>query len=281
MEDGINEFDKKKTAENTQICVGYIFEYFNNYLKTAEADERTALHNQKVEKYRNHIKEYSDDIQNWLLNLYSSHHKFVHVYLRKNITDRYFLLYDTEAEFRTLSYEIYSKAVKTLHFLEGESEMIYRFVKDEYRIHSEVPEGVEFHHITAEIDNWLIDTYRTRNVNLYAFCRTYITEFLWNVKLWPREHKKKSKYYNDRETYMSGSYATIDDRMFWNYDYKQKENLFAIDDLYRRMPKKTFTNGKKQFFETVLLYCYILNCDDSDEEYWQEYLEMVYGETTS
>ena len=30
MEDGINEFDKGKRAENTRICVNYVFEYFNN-----------------------------------------------------------------------------------------------------------------------------------------------------------------------------------------------------------------------------------------------------------
>ena len=33
-EDGINEFDRDKRAENTRICVNYIFEYFNNYLET-------------------------------------------------------------------------------------------------------------------------------------------------------------------------------------------------------------------------------------------------------
>ena len=33
-EDGINEFDRDKRAENTRICVNYVFEYFNNYLET-------------------------------------------------------------------------------------------------------------------------------------------------------------------------------------------------------------------------------------------------------
>lgn len=43
-EDGINEFDLEKRMENTRICVNYIFEYFNNYLDTHPADEKTALH---------------------------------------------------------------------------------------------------------------------------------------------------------------------------------------------------------------------------------------------
>lgn len=46
-EDGINEYDLDKRPENTRICVNYIFEYFNNYLETKPADEKTVLHEQK------------------------------------------------------------------------------------------------------------------------------------------------------------------------------------------------------------------------------------------
>ena len=28
-EDGINEYDREKRAENTRICVDYVYEYFN------------------------------------------------------------------------------------------------------------------------------------------------------------------------------------------------------------------------------------------------------------
>lgn len=56
-EDGINEFDLEKRSENTRICVNYVFEYFNNYLDTKPADEKTVLHEQKIEKYRNIIRE--------------------------------------------------------------------------------------------------------------------------------------------------------------------------------------------------------------------------------
>ena len=50
------------------------------------------------------------------------------------LTDDYFLLYDSEAEFRALSYEVYPKAVKKFKFLEGQSEMVFRFIKDAHRI---------------------------------------------------------------------------------------------------------------------------------------------------
>ena len=71
-EDGINEFDLQKTADNTRICVNYIFEYFNNYLESRGADNETILHMDKLDKYRQKLNEYDPEIQDWLVNLYSS-----------------------------------------------------------------------------------------------------------------------------------------------------------------------------------------------------------------
>ena len=128
-EDGINEYDVEKRMENTRICVNYVFEYFNNYLETKPADEKTALHEQKVDKYRHQLREYDNEVKEWLVSLYSSYGKYMHKQLMNLITDDYFLLYDTEAEFRALSYDLYSKAVKKFKFLEGQSEMIFLLSK--------------------------------------------------------------------------------------------------------------------------------------------------------
>ena len=72
-EDSINEFDRDKRAENTRICVNYIFEYFNNYLETTAGEEKTILHDEKIEKYARMVEQYSGDIQEWLIDLYSSY----------------------------------------------------------------------------------------------------------------------------------------------------------------------------------------------------------------
>lgn len=39
-EDGLNEFNYQAKAENTSICVNYVFEYFNNYLTESASDEK-------------------------------------------------------------------------------------------------------------------------------------------------------------------------------------------------------------------------------------------------
>lgn len=75
----------------------------------------------KIEKYRNIIRDYDTEVREWLVSLYASYGKYMHKNLMNFIADDYFLLYDSEPEFRALSYEIYPKAVKSFKFLEGQS----------------------------------------------------------------------------------------------------------------------------------------------------------------
>ena len=61
---------------------------------------------------------------------------------------------------------------------------------------------------------------------------------------------------------------------YYDYDFKQKENLFGLDMLYRKMPKKAFIKGRKQELERILMFCY---CHDysREEQYWEEYSTKV------
>ena len=268
-EDGINEFDRDKRAENTRICVNYIFEYFNNYLETTAGEEKTILHDEKIEKYARMVEQYSGDIQEWLIDLYSSYGKYLHRTLPGFIKDTYFLLYDSEAEFRALSYDIYPKIIKKYKFLEGHSEMIYRFIKDEHRVRSMVPEEGMFPNITESINEWMSKTYLKKGVNIYSFCSEYLFDFMENPDAWPRAHKGKSQHIEEFSDY-NGKFK-VPVSMLYDYDYRQKNNLFGLDMLYRKMPKKDFIKGKKQELEAVLMYCYC-NEWDSQLQYWEEYI---------
>jgi len=70
-----------------QICVNYIFEYFNNYLDTDTANETTILHEQKNDKYRKILKGYDSEIQEWLVSMFSTQGKYMHKYLLNFIKD--------------------------------------------------------------------------------------------------------------------------------------------------------------------------------------------------
>lgn len=268
-EDGINELDVDRRAEHTRICVNYVFEYFNNYLSSDVADEKTVLHDEKVGKFRATLRDYDKDIQEWLTSFYSSHGKHMHRNLGNFIEDTYFLLYDTEAEFRSLSYEIYPKAAKKFPFLGGQSEMVYLFIKDYHRVRSMFPSYAEFC-VCESVDEWIKETYQKHGVNIYNFCEEWIRTFSESPDNWPRTHKKKSQHYDE---YIKQD-ARISKSMLWDYDYKQKSNLFNLDTLYRNMPKKSFTRNRKQHFETLLLYCW-LHYWENDEDYWNEYMDVV------
>lgn len=82
--------------------------------------------------------------------------------------------------------------------------------------------------------------------------------FYENEDIWPSTHIKKSQY----------SWRKYD------YDYKQKSNLFNLDSLYRKMPKKSFVKGRKQEIEILFMYYWIHDME-GDNDYWQEYLETV------
>lgn len=271
IEDGINEYDLQKRIENTRICVNYIFEYFNNYLSTEPADEKTILHDQKVDKYRNIIQDYDPDVREWLVSMYSSYGKHMHKQLMNLIKADYFLLYDSEAEFRALSYELYPSAVKRFRFLEGQSEMVFQFIKSAHKIRNLFPPHEQDFYISDSINEWILDTYRKHGVNIYSFCYEWTHYFYANPQTWPKGHKHKSEYFSERDKYKG---LDINEPFLWYYDYKQKSNLFNIDSLYRNMPKKSFVRGRKQEIEATIMYCW-LHSVTNDDDYWIKYSSAV------
>ena len=62
--------------------------------------------------------------------------------------------------------------------------------------------------------------------------------------------------------------------MFWDYDYKADGERFGLNTLYRNMPKKDFTKGKKQAFDAVMMHWWTHSWD-SDEKTWEEYLAQL------
>ena len=66
----------------------------------------------KLDKYRQKLNEYDPEIQDWLVNLYSSYGNYINRQMKKFLTNDYYILYDSDAEFRALSYEVYPKIIK-------------------------------------------------------------------------------------------------------------------------------------------------------------------------
>jgi hypothetical protein len=269
-EDGINEYDLDKRLENLRICVNYMFEYFNNYMETRPFDDKTVLHDRKIDYYRKSISDYNTEIREWLVSLYSSYGKYMHKQLMNFITDTYFLLYNTEAEFRALSYDIYPKVVKKFKFLDGQSEMIYQFIKEAHKIRNNINNFSDIY-ISESINEWVEETYKKYEVNMYNFCYEYIESYYETPEKWPVGHKIKTKYYDEYSKSPYKSYSSL----IWDYDIRQKNNLFGLDTLYRNMPKKNFIKGKKQEIEILLMYNWVNWFGGDESNYWDDYIKTV------
>ncbi|MFD1064398.1 hypothetical protein [Oceanobacillus locisalsi] len=258
-EDLINEFDIESKSQNMQICMNYIFEYFNQYLDESKMDDKTMLNKERLKKYKNTLRHFDTEVQEWLVGIYDDYDKqlkrSIASYLKK---DDLFYLYNTDKEFRSISYDCYAHLIKKNHFLKEQTEMLFLFIKDYHRIQSNPKGDFENIYISEEVKEWINRTWNKYQVNLPAFASNYVDHFFDNQESWDEKHRIRSK----------------DSWRKYEYDYKQKNNLFNINSLYRRISHKSFIKGKKQYFEILLMY-YWLHEIEGDEDYWQEYINKV------
>lgn len=254
-EDRINELDIKAISDNTRICVNYVFEYFNNYLTIDKMEEKTVRRTEQVEKFRNQLQDYSTDVVDWLVKIYDEHNRQMHRLIANSIEDELFLLYTKDSEFRGLSYECYAKLIKRCPFLKDQTEKLFDFLKDYHRIKS----SRNIPYICDDINDWLNHTMEKYKVNMYEFTYKYADKFYDNENSWPVTHRLKSEYEYKR----------------YDYNFKQKHNLFNIDSLYRKLPKKPFIKGYKQEIEALIMHCWLHDMVGDDEGFWNDYLLSI------
>ncbi len=265
IEDGINEKDQEKRMENMQFCMNYLFEYFNQYMDAAAEDPKMRQRSQKIEKYYDLLRNYTPEIRDWLVELYSEYSKYVNVTVRNMIEDDLFLLYDSDAEYRALSYGIYAKVIKKLPFLAGQSENLFNLLKDIHTDDSMMTPFQEKYILPGDVNEWVNKTYYKYGVNLFAFCYSYMSDFWQSPETWPRSRKSKNQKY---------SYYTPKDFMYWHYDCRPADNRFNINELYRRLPRKPFINGNKKRLEAVMMYTWIYEIGAGESDYWKEYCDQ-------
>jgi hypothetical protein len=259
-EDRLNEYDVDARAENIRLCVNYVFEYFNNYLDLSEAEGRTALENEKLDKYRRQLRDYEPEIRDWLVSIKAEYDKSLNQSINRLLgKEEFFFLYNADHEFRSLSYDCYSELIKKHPYLKDQTEMLYLLIKDHHRVLSQQSRQYKAPFISEGINDWIEATWAKYQVNVAAFADRWVNLFYEDEDSWPASHRRKSK----------------DSWRKYEYDHKQKSNLFNLNPLYTRMPKKPYTRGRKQEFEILMMYYWLHSMVGDDEGYWNEYLEKV------
>lgn len=274
QEEGINEMDANRRDENLRRCVNFVFEYFNNVLATAPEDNLTPMLQKKVDKYKLTLKRYSPEIKDWLIANFVAYQKQVDRPLKRYISHYpYFLLYDTDAELRQLSYDIYAELKRELPFLDGQAEMIFQFIKEYHEYENRPDEEDEEFKINNHVDKWIHDTQKHYGVSILNFCGDWLNHYMSSASNWPPRYKRKIADRYDRAKEQDYNFNSSDP-FYWEYLYRNNSDPFNISRLYREMPKKEFTNRKKKYFETVLMYTYLVYWGNDRDNYWPEYLKM-------
>jgi len=256
-EDNLNEFNLADRMKNMQTCINYVFEYFNNYLDESKINAETILNNERIEKFRNSISKHDPEIQEWLIHIFSEYDKKINLAIKNFLKkDDLLHLYYTDSEFRSLSYDCYAELIKKHSFLKNQSEMIYLFIKDYHQLYISSSDRYDTLSFSEEIDHWLNMTRQKYNVNIAEFCFDWVSRFFDNEQLWPVSHRKKSNA------------KWIE----YEYDFKQKNNLFNLNSLYRRISDRPFIKGKKQYLEIIMMYYWLHSIEEDTDNYWQEYI---------
>lgn len=263
-DDQIEINDVSKKDENLQICINYIFEYFNTYVNITEQQQILIETNEKVMKYRNQLSDYSPDTQNWLLRMYEKNGKKLHTYIKKELdVIDIFLLVNSEPEFRKRSYQCYSSLVKRFKFIEDYTEELYEFIKDQHRIWSnnyQLNIGENGFYMNEKINAYLESTCKKYEVNLLCWADRYAESFFDYENLWPVSCRKKENY-------------------GFSYDVeKAKKNKFNIDYIYSQVSILPYIKGKKQIIEALVMYQWNDHIDNVDESFYLNYMEKISGD---
>ena len=108
--------------------------------------------------------------------------------------------------------------------------MLFLFIKNHHQIQSQIAKEHNKIFITEEINEWIEKTWTKHQVNVVAFAFDWVHRFYGNPDMWQAKHKRKSR----------------SDFREYEYDIKQKNNLFNLDNLYKRIPKKSFIKGRSK-----------------------------------
>ena len=71
-------------------------------------------------------EKYKLEVKDWVVSIYDEYGKQVHKYVGNILKENELLfLYNTDSEFRSLSYDCYTKLIKEPPFLKDQAEMLF------------------------------------------------------------------------------------------------------------------------------------------------------------
>lgn len=242
-------------------CIDFVFEYFNEYLDEDLVAKSNDKESKKVEKYRQRVRTYSIEVQNWLVDIYKEHKCYMD-YQIGSIIKKYdeFLLYTTENEFNKMAYNCYSCLNGKYPFLENNIPQLNNFIRDHQRVImlQNTNNNYKFKNI-ERIIKWVENTKEKYNIDLSSFAYNYLNNFDNAPSKWDAKEIPDPMGMPD----------------FKFYDLKKSKNKFDIQSLYFKVNYKPFMKSRKRDLELLLFLTYISDYVEFDEEYIEKYLDSM------
>mgnify|MGYP006288780115 CR=1 FL=1 len=255
-EEGIDEFNVDERVANMGRCINFVVEFFDTYVdpnkKNMEYEKRKA----KCKKYRKRIRNYPQDLVEWLVSIYMKYEARFDQRAKYIIRqDPIYLLSYNEDNFLKLADIFLSKYVSEIPIIKGKEVMIAKLFKAEIGLrHNKNSYSLQkYHQLGNKINKWLKETYKTYGINISVFASKYIFDF----------YDKTHEYEYDKE---KGKVYLVK-----AYDYKNSDNLFAIDEVYKKNKKKPFIENRKLELEILFMHFWLSEIF-GEEGFWEVYL---------
>jgi len=256
----VDIYNLKYKQENMKKCIDFVFEYFNEYLDQDIVDRSFSKEGKKMQKYRERVKDYSEEVQSWLINMYKEYKTYIDVILINYIKkDQLFKIYSTGAEFSKLSYNCFSEVSKKYKWLENYIPQMNAFIRDYHRLQiAESYCDIDKYNI-PRLSKWVKNTNKKYNVNLINFAHDYASDFFSMKTKWDRSIQQ---YYDVGVTYES-------------YDIVNSKNKFDIKGLFMKCSYMPFMKNRKRDLELLIFLMYDEDIASVPKDYKKKYLESM------
>lgn len=260
QKESVDIYDLKHKQENMKQCIDFVFEYFNEYLDEDIVDRSFSKEGKKMQKYRERVKDYSEEVQSWLIKMYKEYKTYTDAILTNFIKrDQLFKIYSTEAEFSRLSYKCYSEISKKYKWIEDYIPQTNAFIRDYHRIVTSVDEYDIDKYNIPRLSKWVKNANKKYNINLINFAHDYAEDFLDMSTKWDRT----------TEEYLSSGYK------YDSYDVVNSKNKFDIKGLYSRCSYMPFMKNRKRDLELLIFLLYDEDISTIPKDYKKKYLESM------
>lgn len=257
--DNLNEKDIESKEVNKKIFIGFVNDYFDNYIDVTSEENNTIVNELRAENYKKSLRELSKESKDFLVMIYVEHRNYVDRYLKNIIQEEnpeFFLLSDDESLY-SFSEIVFPKMYKKYPYLKNQTNELLFLLKDFKNCFN----VEEFEFISESFNGWVDKLKAEHNVDIARFGLNYASYWYDNHRLW----EKHTRILEDKEYDM------------YNYEWKRAKDPFNISILYSRFKHLPYIKNHKKDLEMAVMYFWctqICGLEDDLRVYIQKFIEV-------